>query len=177
MPTRTLTLACALVAALVLPAAAVAKLPSPASNLIEPAKSIGGVKLGQGTKKAKQAWGKGAECTLDGSGRNGACGYAGSQKQGSASFGVVDGKVVDAFLNAGSDSKGKAVYRTPLASFKTTKGIGLGATFKQVKQAYPKAKDISGVLLLKGKGKSYTTFAFEDKRLNLISIGDGKHQG
>ncbi len=177
MPTRILTLACALVAALALTATAVAKLPSPSSNLIEPAKSVGGVKLGQGLKKAKQAWGKGADCTTDESGRNGGCSYVGSQKQGSASFGVVDGKVVDAFLNAGRDSKGKTVFRTPLANFKTAKGIGLGATFKQVKQAYPKAKDFSGILSLKGKGKTYTTFGFDDKRLNLITIGDGKHQG
>ena len=81
------------------------------------------------------------------------------------------------YLYAGRNSKGKPVFRTPLANLKTAKGIGLGATFKQVKQAYPKAKDYSGVLSLKGKGKSYTTFGFEDKRLTQISIGDGKHQG
>lgn len=177
MPTRILTLACALAAMLALATVAAAKLPSPASNLIEPAKSIGGVKLGQGVKKAKQAWGKGGECTIDESGRNGSCQYAGSSKQGNANFGVVDGKVVDAYLYVGRNSKGKPVFRTTLANLETAKGIGLGATFKQVKQAYPKVKDYSGVLSLKGKGKTYTTFGFEDKRLIQISIGDGKHQG
>ncbi|HEY6779649.1 MAG TPA: hypothetical protein VI111_01775 [Thermoleophilaceae bacterium] len=176
MPTRILTLACALAAVLALATTAAAKLPAPSSNLIEPAVSIGGVKLGQSVKKAKAAWGKG-ECSGDK--RNGSCQYAGTQKQGSASFGYVDGKVVDMFLSLGLTKQNKRVYRTPLAALKTVRGIGLGSTHKAAKQAYPKAKEPAGfsVMSLKGKGRRYMTLSFENGRIFNLSIGDGEHQG
>jgi hypothetical protein len=180
MPTRILICACALLTTLALAVPAAAKLPAPASKLIEPGTSVGGVTLGKKVAKAKAAWGKGGACSGSEDGKNGTCSYGSTPKAGSASFGYVEGKVVDMFLSLGRNKAGKVVFRTSLANFETAKGIGLGSTRKAVKQAYPKAKSSNGfdtVLTLKGKGKRYTTFSFENDRVTQISIGDGAHQG
>jgi hypothetical protein len=175
MSKRILVLACAALAVLALSATAVAKLPKTSSTLIEPGKSVGGLKLAMSAKKAKAAWGKG-ECSGDA--KNGSCQYAGSSKQGSASYGLVDGKVVDMFLSAGRTKAGKLVYSSPTAQYKTAKGIGVGSTRKAVRQAYPKI-DRSYALnyVLKGKGKRYTSFSFQENRVSSLSVADGEHQG
>jgi hypothetical protein len=174
MSTRTLVPACALIAALALPGAAAAKLPSFPSKLIEPAKSIAGVKLGQSQKAAKSAWGSGKECTFQNGFGN--CSFTGDA-QGNAQWAAVDGKVVDVSISAGYDGV-KPHFGGPLLTLKTSKGIGIGSTLKAAKAAYPSGKVYTGtVLSVPGKGKSYTTFAFNKGKCVSINAGDGKHQG
>jgi hypothetical protein len=174
MSTRTLVPACALIAALALPGAAAAKLPAFPSKVIEPAKSIGGVKLGATLKSAKAAWGTNKDCFFEKG--NGTCSYQ-NGKQGNAQWSGVEGKVVDISISAGYNGT-DPYFGGPLLTLKTSKGIGIGSSLKSAKQAYPGGKVYQGsVLSVPGKGKSFTTFSFVKGKCAAINIGDGKHQG
>ena len=59
-PNRGLLLAAALIACLLIPGAATAKVPNPASTKIVPGKSIAGVKLDMTKKQVFAKWGKGS---------------------------------------------------------------------------------------------------------------------
>jgi len=175
--TRRIIPACVALAALCLPAAAAAaKLPSFPSNSIVIKKSIGGVALGQSAKKAKSAWGSGKGCTS--SKGFDACTYDGGAS-GNAQWTAIDGKVVDMHVNVASDG-GRPNFKSPLAALKTSKGIGLGSTYKAVKQAYPGGlTDDQHTYwgLQAGRMKPFTTFIFSNGRVIQINTGDGKHQG
>jgi hypothetical protein len=64
------------------------------------------------------------------------------------------------------------LYKPPLSTPKTDKGIGIGSKLSAAKKAYPKAKVSGGYMTITGKGGVSTTLQFygDDKRLLKISI-------
>lgn len=155
--------------ALALPATAGAALPKPSTTLIVPGKSIGGVALGATATKVKKAWGNTKDCEFQ-------CVYEGG-KNGDETATNADvlleepaskkgpAKVWRVFLTVGQKKVGenfKPDFNTPLAEFKTSKGIGIGSKISEVQSAYPSAKKEteSGFtdFTIKGKGEIETTF-------------------
>jgi hypothetical protein len=130
----------ALLAVLVLPAAADAKLPQPKSTAIKPGTSMAGVKLDMTKKQVFAKWGKTtcdqATCTWEGPGTRG------QNERAVVSF--VSGKVVQ--ISISSATKGNDLKFKPgtLSKWKTSKGISLGSPKAKVKKAYPKAVANSG---------------------------------
>jgi hypothetical protein len=160
--------------ALALPATAAAKLPSFPSKSIVIKQSIGGISLGQSLKRAKSTWGTTKECTFDKG--FGSCNFDGGAS-GNAQWTAVDGKVVSVQIGAGLDGISPN-FKGSVASVKTSKGIGIGATAKAVKQAYPTGKGSKDYWSIGGEPrKAFTTFIFNKGRVSLITTGDGKHQG
>jgi hypothetical protein len=167
--------------ALVPPAAAQAKLPSPRSTLIVPNGQIGGVRLGGSIAAAKRAWGR----------RRGQCAGVDCVYQdlrrvqlGSAFFAFEDGArghVTQVRIVVGHDPRtGKPVFRTPLARFKTAGGIGLGSSQRAVRRAYPRARTVRTVatfFIVTGRRGDQTLFEFERHRLASILIEDGRPRG
>jgi hypothetical protein len=97
--------------------------------------SIAGVKLGQSIGAAKGAWRGAAKCGSQGDAVG--CNW-GSERKGYLSFGYARGtdRVDQVTIFAGI-SEHKNVYRKPLTTLKTSKGIGLGSKKSAVKRAYP----------------------------------------
>jgi hypothetical protein len=170
-------LACA---ALAVPAAAQAQLPSFADTSFVANVGIGGAKLGQGHNAAKHAWGLRGECS------DYSCMYQDPRRSqlGSAQLNFEDGKrgrVSQVVIATGTDLRtGKPVFRTPLAAIKSAAGIGLGSSQRAVKAAYPKAKSIRGAptyLSLVDGRRDQTLFEFADHRLIRIFIQDDRPRG
>jgi hypothetical protein len=175
-------IAIALVAALALPAATEAALPRMSDTLIVPNSSIGGVVLGAKISQVTKAWGSPKSCEDQ-------CLYEGGKgKDESAAVASVlleskqpggPGKVWLISLNVGFKTvRGESVpnFRTPLANFKTAKGIGLGSKVGEVQRAYPKAKKhVSnggyGYIEIPGPKESATHFTFgTDKRVTTVAV-------
>src|SRR3954447_5288046 len=104
--------------------------------------SIAGVRLGQSIKAAKRAWHGAGRC--GGHGDATACLW-GSERKGHLGFIYATGtdRVFQVNIIAGI-SEHKSVYRKPLKTLKTSKGIGLGSTKSAVKRAYPGGRSVSG---------------------------------
>ena len=114
------------------------------------------------------------------------CSFQGAKvKSGSPTFANVlfekQGAKVKAFLitiSVGYVSGGGGAtgpdFDTPLASWKTSKGIGLGSKVGAVEAAYPKAKKEpmpSGPLfVLAGPGESQTSFDTLENRVTSITV-------
>jgi hypothetical protein len=64
------------------------------------------------------------------------------------------------------------LYKPPLSTPKTDKGIGIGSKLAAARKAYPKAKLSGSYLTIAGKGGVETTFQFygDDKRCFRVSI-------
>jgi hypothetical protein len=155
--------------ALALPATAGAALPKPSTTLIVPGKSIGGVALGATATKVKKAWGNTKDCEFQ-------CIYEGGKHgdESATNAGVLleepaskkgPAKVWRIFLTVGQKKVGnelKPDFDTPLAEFKTSKGIGIGSKVSEVQRAYPSAKKAAGPgftdFTIAGKGEIETTF-------------------
>lgn len=155
--------------ALALPASAGAALPKPSTTLIVPGKSIGGVALGATATKVKKAWGNTKDCEFQ-------CIYEGGKNgdESAANAGVLlekpaggsgAAKVSRIFLTVGQKRVGKELkpdFNTPLAEFKTSKGIGIGSKVSEVQRAYPGAKKTAGAgvtsFTIEGKGEIETIF-------------------
>ncbi len=152
--------------------AAQATLPKFSDKTIVVGKSIGGVKLGMGAAAAKKAWGGAKGCALFGTA---SCIYrpAGETQSsaGEGSFGFPGGKVTSVYIAAPIGAKGP-VYKAPLSTPKTDKGIGIGSKLAAAKKAYPKAKLSGTYLTVAGKGGVTTTFQFygDDKRCMRVSV-------
>lgn len=168
---RRAALAGALLVLLAVPSAH-ATLPKFADKTIVVGKSIGGVKLGMGAAAAKKAWGGAKGCALFGSA---SCIYrpAGSTQSsaGEGSFGFPGGKVTSVYIAAPLGAKGY-LYKPPLSTPKTDKGIGIGSKLAAAKKAYPKATVSGTFMTITGKGGVSTTFEFygDDKRCHRVSI-------
>ncbi|HEY2716231.1 MAG TPA: hypothetical protein VGI73_08435 [Solirubrobacterales bacterium] len=170
----------ATLALLVLPPVAGAALPKTTDTLIVPAHSIGGVSLGATPKAVIRAWGKDDaceyQCLYEGTaGESETPSLAGVLLEKSASGAP---KVWGAYISVGENTAGATSqpnFTTPLAKFKTSKGIGLGSTVAELKRAYPAAKKEGSTVLysylLKGPRESGTTFSFDtDGRVTEIAI-------
>jgi hypothetical protein len=167
-------------AALVVPAAAQAKLPVFSDSSFVANVGIGGVKLKQGHNAANHAWGMHGECS------DFSCRYQDPRRSqlGYAQIGFEDGKrggVSQLEIGTGTDLRsGKPVFGTPLATIESAAGIGLGSSQRAVKAAYPKAKSIRGApdfLILTDSKRNQTLFSFTNHRLTRIIIQDGRLRG
>lgn len=168
-----------LVLLLALPTTAGAALPKAKSTLIVPNKSVAGLALGSTPAQLKAAWG-GKTCEF-------ACGFEGTKSGsgGTAPFANVllekKGAKLQVWLIAisvgyTSGAGGSSVpdFNSPPAAWKTSKGIGLGSKVSEIEAAYPKAKkEITPggpLFVLKGRGKSQTSFDTLENRVTSISV-------
>ena len=163
--------------ALVLPTAAQAALPNAKSTLISPNHSLGGVKLGSSLAAATAAWGKGGTCSTSG------CSYQSTNdRDGTASFlvsattaggpEVVLSISIDAGLLSLTGSNPKHNFDTPLSRLKTSSGIGIGSTVKQLHHAYPHLKNggAPGLYTIPGTGEGFTAFEVLEGRVSGIQM-------
>jgi hypothetical protein len=143
--------------AVALPPTAQAALPKPASKLIVPRKSIGGVALGASPSRVQKAWGANPDCEYS-------CIYTNAaQPAGSAAFAIVlleakkqgaTPKAWSVAIGVGQKTVGNRTvpnFKTPLKKWETAKGIHLGSTKAQLKHAYHGVKN-------EGSASGYTTF-------------------
>jgi hypothetical protein len=159
------------------PTAAGAALPKAKSDLIVPSHSIGGLVLGSNPGQVKAAWGgKTCEfsCAFQGpkvSGGSPAYGNVLLEKKGST-LKVWQIAIAVGFVPAGAESKPE--FNTPLAAFKTSKGIGLGSKVSELEAAYPKAKKTKTpngpFFSLQGPGLSATNFNTIENRVSIIAV-------
>lgn len=162
-------LSVAAIAALAISAVAGAALPKPKTTLIVPGKSVAGVSLGATATKVQKEWGHSKDCefqcTYEGS-KNGdeTASHAGVLLEQPAS-GKGPAKVWQIFIDAGAKTVGNEEqpdFNTPLAAYKTSKGIGLGSTVGEVQRAYPGAKKTASpdltIFEVKGKKEIVTIF-------------------
>jgi hypothetical protein len=134
--------------------------------------SIAGVKLGQSIKGAKRAWRGAGRC--GGHGDATACLW-GSERKGHLGFVYATGtdRVFQVSISAGI-SEHKNVYRKPLTTLKTSKGIGLGSKKSAVKRAYPGGRSINGPIdYCIRRGNTTTTFDFDPRRVAGITMYRG----
>lgn len=160
-------------ASLLLAGTAQAATPKLKNTLIVPNKSVGALKLGQSPTAAKAAWGAG-QCLS-----SGLCQF-GSRPTTSAGYAayavntLVAGTaktVLAITLEAGPFGKPRN-YKTLLARFKTSKGIGLGSTKTALLHAYPHmTTEQPNVYIIRQSETVETIFGLEAGRVDLISIG------
>lgn len=173
--------ALAVLAALALPAGAVAGLPKISNTLIVPNKSIGGVMLGAKASNVVAAWGKTKECQYQ-------CHYEGAMvANGSPAFANVlleskTGKppykvwqISIALPTKLVGTKSKPIFSSPLTAFKTAKGIGLGSKESELKTAYHGLEKLSstpgfGEYELPGGGEKATLFVLQNGKITSIVV-------
>jgi hypothetical protein len=167
-------------AALALPAAAQAKLPSFSDTSFVPNVSIGGARLGQSRTVAKHEWGSTrGQCT------DFSCLFQDVRHSnlGIAEFDFEDGKrgrVSKLYVSVGRDTRGKPVFSGPLEALRGANGVGFGSSQRAVKAAYSQAKTVAGaptyLSLFDHKGNQ-TLFSFERHRLIALIIQDRRLRG
>lgn len=148
----------ALVSSFALPAVAGAKLPTFASKRIVLGKSIGGVRPGMTLAAAQKAWGPGgiseAGDACQESGRT-SCIWAGGSVRERAILGLAGDGTVESVRIVGGP-------RSPLATLKTGKGLGLGTKNSVFLKTYGTLGYPVGLGAPKGSGVAYllsrTTF-------------------
>jgi hypothetical protein len=171
---RTRTIAVASIgAALALPSFAQASLPHAHSDAIVLFKSLAGLKLNSSLAAATNAWGKGGTCGESG------CTYT-SKTGGSASFlaarrltETAPLLVVQISIEAPlkSSTSLKRNFDTPLGSYRTSSGIGIGSSAKSLKHAYSHLiKEGTTEYILKGPGESSATFVLSEGKVEAISM-------
>lgn len=165
--------------ALAIPAAAQAALPKTSSTLIVPAKSIGGLALGATATGVTNAWGKNKACEYQClyEGRKGTAETAALASAGLETPSHGAPKVWSLSISVGSKQVGSNLvpnFNTPLTSFKTAKGIGLGSTATELKHAYHAAKkqgEPGGFYYtLQGPKDSFTFFSAPKGRITQIGV-------
>jgi hypothetical protein len=187
MTRRALAVALAAALSLALPGVAAAALPKSGSTLIVPAHSIGAVSLNAKVKQVTKAWGANGKCEFS-------CVYEGAKgaddvaATASVQFesktnDVSTAKAWMITLSAGYKSGGENTtydFKTPLTSFKTSKGIGIGSSAAEVQRAYPKAKRYASAgtatYSLSGGGEKATNFYLADGK-HVTSVTVESHPG
>ena len=164
-----LVLASAFVLVIAMPAPA--KLPKFTTTTIVEGKSFAGVKLGARMADAVKAWGK------PNPGHSSVTEWDASKSDPGSRVGIsFTGGRISAFYVSLS-RKATAKVRTQLLRMHTTKGIGLGATYDAVKQAYPDA--VGWVMhaaeeglqnLEVAAGGAFTRFSFGPGRSGTVEI-------
>ncbi len=124
-----------LIALLAVPATVSAGLPriAKANRKIVVGVSIGGVRLGDSLKRAKQVWGPGAACTTVGPGQS-ACTWKGG-RNGQTAVNIKAGKVVVIAIQLGHKPQ-LGYYPAPLLSKVKLGRIGVGSPVALLKSAY-----------------------------------------
>jgi hypothetical protein len=172
MAPRNLLPAAAAVAALGLPASAMADktMPHPKDPTINVPGSIGGVGLGGTIKNAAKAWGasKEKDCAAAGCFFGNDFGKTGTAEI-SVNLGAEKARVTLVNIYASSERKGldKPLFRPALGKFKTKEGIGLGTRISKLKDAYPEAKKTD---------KPFVDFEIKGKH-NTMSFGFDRFDG
>lgn len=173
-----LALSAVLVFALATTAYAASKSFSPPTNVIVVNKSIGGIAFGDKAAKAKSKWDF-AKCEKENTSKVGRCTWKGTKKQGQASFGYLNGKIVSVNFEAGFSSSNPAIFVAPLTKLKTTKGIKLGSTVDATIAAYPGGYgvpvDVPNAELSYyniDNGRVVTRFSFRNGLVSSIGLGD-----
>jgi hypothetical protein len=134
--------------------------------------SIAGVKLGQSIKGAKRAWHGAAKCS--GHGDATTCNW-GTERKGHLGFIFARGtdRVIQVSISAGTSALHKSVFRKPLTTVKTSKGLGLGSKKSAVKKAHPGGHSRDGPDYCIKRGNTTTTFVFDGRRVISITMYRG----
>jgi hypothetical protein len=181
---KIVVLVAALGAGLLPVTAADAALPAFNKHLIEPNKSLAGVRLNESYAAVRQAFGGCLMRLLDhgqvhGCTFNAANGsgfgvfFASNTTSSSGPFFVGEIEIVAGHkLVHGSPVP---VFTPPLTALKTASGIGLGSTPREVKKAYPNVTGSSAHGYLLRGGGLVTTFGFANGRVVNIVIAAGKY--
>jgi len=168
MITRRIVVPGMLVAALVLPASAQAKLPAPAVKTVVFGKSVAGVSLGMPLAAAKAAWGPGSKCA--GTTCTWSATPATPATGAKLAFTVKKGEVVTILVQDGTGGTAAGIKR-----FRTAKKIGIGATLAALRKAYPALGPATGSVGFAevdlGSGKTVTNFQFVNDALDTFQIG------
>jgi hypothetical protein len=174
MSFRNTTVVVVLLTLLLAVGAQAAGTPKLANKLIVPNKSVGSLKLGQSRSAALAAWGKGTTCGAGGC----VFGKEPTPASGRAQYALASASegapptVAAIVLEAGPYGK-KLNFKTPLASFKTAKGIGLGSTKSQLLHAYPHMTSSGGdFYIIPFSETDETIFELVGDRVNMIAIGE-----
>jgi hypothetical protein len=166
-----------------LSSAASAALPASHDTLIVPGRSIGGLKVGASLQEVNASWGgncvSSEECVWDGK-RQGCAQIAMMNPQTQLDIehlgaGHVKTIVLDYLTHVGPNPS----YKTPLARFRTAKGIGIGSSVKSLLKAYPHAKRVhypemqgpGRVYYVLGLGLRYCGFLTHNGRVAWIALG------
>jgi hypothetical protein len=153
---------------LVVPASALAALPRFRHKAIVPKKSIAGVSLGMGIRKAISEWGGNKSCQP--AQKAGTCSWSAST--GAATLGWVNRKVDFINIQIPTNSHGSPVCRGPLMALKTSKGIGLCSTISELAKKYPYPQyDTTGSGAAIGTG--YRALNFSDSASRFYEIYTG----
>ncbi len=158
--------------------AAQAKLPAPKVKTVVFGKSVAGIKLGTGLAAAKAAWGSGSKCgpaALGPSNPATQCTWSttpGAKPDLGAKLTLVarKGKVVAITIDDGTGGT-----KAGIKKFRTSKGIGLGASIAALRKAYPAVPRANGnpsaANTELGSGKTVTSFFFENDKLTTFTVG------
>jgi hypothetical protein len=137
---RQVSLAAVSIASLVIPTAALAKLPHPKTTLIVPGKSIAGVRLDMTRTQVFHRWGSTScpdnVCVWNGPGATG--------HNERATVSIYKGKVVQIDITAAATGTNLRFKSGVLSKWKTAKNISLGSKKSAVKHAYPAAEANNG---------------------------------
>ena len=168
--------------AFVLPATAQGAFPATSNNLIVPVTSLGGVTLRSSPAQATAAWGSGGVCKIDPTTVGGGqvpytdCVYTTARKlTGEADFTYIGGTVVGAGVSAFSAQSRRPDFSTPLTRFKTSKGIGIGSTLRQVLAAYPQTKRTVARNITGGNMLSYWDYSLPSEGTMVFEVFKEKH--
>jgi hypothetical protein len=166
-----------------MPSAASAVLPTIHNTLIVPGGSIGGITVGASLQEVNATWGgncvSSVECVWDGK-RQGCAQIAMTNPQTQLDIehlgaGRVKTIVLDYLTHVGHNP----TYKTPLARFRTAKGIGIGSSINSLLKAYPHAKRVhypemqgpGRVYYVLGLGLRYCGFLTHNGRVAWIALG------
>lgn len=128
-------------------------------------RSIAGVRLGQSVSAAKRAWKGDVSCSPQGDAA--ACLWrGGGERLGQMGFIYARGvdKVDGVSINAGTSALHQTIFRKPLTTLKTSRGIGLGSRSSAVRKAYPGGTRPGPFQYSVTRGKAATMFVFTEKR-------------
>lgn len=153
--------------------------PSPADRTVRVPRAIAGVRIGQRLEDARRAWGPGrGHCEVKPEGFA-VCTYGNDREEGrGVAYFAADGsrpgsRVYLATIAVGLRLGVVPVYKGPLMSLRTPKGVGLGSKVARLRRAYPRVRaDSLGFHLRRHRVEiDFETFnSLDDHTITTISI-------